>query len=260
MMKCPKCGCEAQTNFCPVCGTPLRQNPYQPPANPVPQNNWNQPAPPLPKKSPVGWIVAASVIGGVVLTGIVIAILSATVFRSSVFDMDRQEQKPTVGYHYNDDDIISDSPMLGVGESFDSEYGTFTLQSVTYGADSALGNDGSFLRCNIEIKNDTGRELSHVYMDTSFRNYHYYCEDYYYSLNGEKRNDLYAPVPLKPGEAAVLTLLCHCPDDAPPSNTQILTVTFGKADLTNNVELNLTFSPDEIQPDTPETTTATPER
>ena len=75
MMRCPKCGSEAQSNFCPVCGTPLQPNPYQPPAPPVPQQPLNQPAPPFPKKSPVGWIIAASVIGSVVVIGIVIGLI-----------------------------------------------------------------------------------------------------------------------------------------------------------------------------------------
>ena len=264
MMRCPKCGFESQNNFCPVCGTPLQPNPYQPPAPPVPQQPLNQPAPPLPKKSPVGWIIAASVIGSVVVIGIVIAILSATLFRSSVFDSDNENVKPTVGYQYDDDDdVVTDSAMLLKGEPLESDYGTITLQSVTYGADSALGNDGSFLRCNIEIKNNTNRELTHQYMDTTCSNTKYFCEDYYYSLNGEKREDVYGKVTLKPGESAVLTLLLHCPDGKLPSNDLIVTTTLGKYNSEDTIELIMMISPKDIQQDAPATTpatTAAPER
>lgn len=283
-MKCPNCGFEAQSNFCPTCGTPLQQNPYPTPVNPQPPQNTypqpaaappqqnpyqptagavppaagNQPAAPLPKKSPAGWIIAASVIGSVVLTGIVIAIISATVFRGSVFDMDQQDVKPTVDNRYDDDkddDDVSTSIILEKGEPHESDYGTITLQSVTYGADTALGNEGSYLRCNIEIKNSTNKEITHQYIDTVCSNTKYFYEDYYYSLNGEKRDDLYATLTLKPGDTAILTLLCHCPDGKLPSSDLILTTKLGNHDLSEAVELILMISPEDIQQDTPESAT-----
>jgi DNA-directed RNA polymerase subunit alpha len=128
--------------------------------------------------------------------------------------------------------------------------------------DSALGNDGSFLRCNIEIKNNTNRELTHQYMDTTCSNTKYFCEDYYYSLNGEKREDVYGKVTLKPGESAVLTLLLHCPDGKLPSNDLIVTTTLGKYYSEDTLDLIMMISPKDVQQDTPATpaTTAAPER
>ena len=119
-MKCPRCGFDAQnTRFCPNCGLqmPVQQPTYQQPVPPVQntpravpiqtadahvvpmqsaarvssvQSDAHLTAVTPPKSRNTALLVAAIIIGAVVVSGIVIAVLSGIFYNRSVFSSDEK--------------------------------------------------------------------------------------------------------------------------------------------------------------------------
>lgn len=111
-MKCPRCGYDAQNmKFCPECGLQMpAQPPVQSAARAVPVQTANPHVVPMqsaarvssvqsdahltavkpPKSKNTALLVAAIVIGMVVLSGIVIAALSGIFYNRSVFSPDEE--------------------------------------------------------------------------------------------------------------------------------------------------------------------------